>query len=373
MSRFTRRAGLFALLASLLLSNVAQADDERDPSITLYTASNGTAGNVVLSFAQRGNGTLLAGPSYATGGRGTGAGLGNQNGLILSQDERFLLAVNAGSNDVSVFQVRERELRLVGTSPSGGVRPVSIAVDRGLVYVLNAGSDDISGFQLGESGRLYPLAGSRRTLSGTGVAAAEIAFSPDGRTLVVTERATNNILTFPVDRNGLATGKNVIASQGQTPFGFSFSKRRQLIISEAAGGAANASSASSYRLGQDGGLTVLSAVVPTLQSAACWVVVTPDGRLAFVSNTGSATISAYRVSGAGRLQLLKPDGISATTGAGPIDLALSSDGRILFSLNGAGKSVDAFRVRANGDLAALGSVAGLPAGANGLVALRQDD
>ncbi|MGH8429711.1 MAG: beta-propeller fold lactonase family protein, partial [Solimonas sp.] len=151
-----------------------------------------------------------------------------------------------------------------------------------------------------------------------------------------------------------------------TPFGFAFGKRRQLIVSEAAGGAPNASSLTSWRLNRRGELSIVDPTVPTLQSAACWVVITPDGQFAYTSNTGSNTISGFRVRANGRLVPLDAGGVTASTGAGPIDLALNAGGRVLYSLNGGGRTIDAFRVLEDGALETLTSIGGLPAGANGL-------
>ncbi len=342
----------------------------RAEPVTLYAASNAVERNEILSFVQDRDGSIRPTGSTRTGGTGTAGGLGNQSGLVLSPDEEHLLVVNAGSNDISVFQIRERGLRLVSVTPSGGTRPVSIALDRDLVYVLNAGSDSISGFELSEYGRLHPIAGSYRELSGTGVNAAQVAFSPDGRTLVVTERATNNIVAFPLDRAGVARDRVITPSIGQTPFGFSFNRRRQLVVSEAAGGAANASSVSSYRLARDGSLTVLDPSEATLQSAACWVVITSDQRYAYASNTGSNTISGFEIRGNGQLQPLSGDGITASTGDGPIDLALTSDSEFLYSLNGRDGTINGFAIGRGGQLTAVGEVGGLPVNANGLVARR---
>lgn len=374
MTHRNRRSSAFALLAALAFTGSAIAADdrgrdERDGPAYVYTLSNAVGGNAVLRFRQNPRGALRPDGAFATDGRGTGGGLGNQSAIAATEDGRFMLAVNPGSNDVSVLEILRSGLRLVGVTPSGGTRPVSVTVDRDTVYVLNAGSDSIAGFELDSAGHLTPLPGGRSALSGTAVNAAQIAFSPNGRALVVTERATNNIVVFPVGRDRVPTARNVIASQGQTPFGFSFNRRRQLIVSEAAGGAANASSASSYRLTREGDLTVLDSVEPTLQSAACWIAVTPNGRFAYASNTASDTISAFRVRGDGDLVLVNADGIAARTGDGPIDLAVTSDGDLLYSLNGADRSIDSFRIESDGRLVRIGSTAGLPVGATGLLAL----
>ena len=103
-----------------------------------------------------------------------------------------------------------------------------------------------------------------------------------------------------------------------------------------------------------------------MQTAACWVVVTPNGRHAYVTNTASGTISSYAVQKSGKLTLAQP--VAATSGAGPIDAAIAGSGRHLFVLNSVSQSITSFSVGRDGSLANPGSVSGLPAGANGLAA-----
>lgn len=132
----------------------------------VYTMSNAVSGNSIIMFDRLPDGQLVAAGQVSTGGTGTGGGLGNQGGLTLTRSERWLLAVNAGSDTVSVLEVRNRGLRLRDVEPTGGTQPVSVTEHRGLVYVLNAGSDSITGFVLDRHGRLHSLAGSTRSLSG---------------------------------------------------------------------------------------------------------------------------------------------------------------------------------------------------------------
>lgn len=189
-----------------------------------------------------------------------------------------------------------------------------------------------------------------------------------GDLLVVTEKATNKIVTFRVDRDGLPSQAQVHNSNGPTPFGFAFGKRDQLFVSEAFGGAANASATSSYDVDGGGGLTTISGSVATHQTANCWVVVTSNGRFAYVTNTGSGSISGYRIAQDGKIALLDANGQTAITGGGPIDLALSVNGRFLYSLNSGTNTLGAFRVESDGSLTPLPFVVGLPASANGLAA-----
>jgi 6-phosphogluconolactonase (cycloisomerase 2 family) len=368
--------GLIAIV--LTLSNTAQpiaqqpssTHDGRHHAVVgaVYTQTNAAGGNAVLVFDRLADGRLIPLTSVDTGGAGSGGGLGNQGALALTHNERWLLTVNAGSNSLSVFAVNRRGLRLIDVAPSGGLQPISVTEHRGLVYVLNAGSDTISGFRLGRRGRLHAIDGSTRPLSGIGTGPAQISFAPDGNVLVVTEKATNKIVTFPVDRDGVAGLAQVQESSGQTPFGFAFGKRDQLFVSEAFGGAPDASATSSYEIDRDGILTTISPSIGTLQTANCWVAVTPNGRFAYVTNTGSGSISGYRIGFDGGLELLDADGRTGVTGAGPIDLALTDNGQFLYSLNSGANTLSAFQVHADGSLTALPTTAGLPAGANGLAA-----
>lgn len=335
----------------------------------VYVMSNAAAGNEVLAFARSADGGLSPAGSYATGGLGSGAGLGSQGALVLTDDGRWLLAVNAGSDELSVFRVGPHGLSLADRVGSGGDHPVSVTVHGSLVYVLNGGgAGNVSGFTLSPRGELSPLAGSTRPLGGAGTAPAQVELSPDGRVLVVTEKATSRILTYTVGGDGLAGGPTLHPSAGATPFGFAFAGRDRLIVSEAFGGAPDASAASSYHVSRNGALQVVSPSVGTTETAACWVVVSRDGRYAYVTNTGSGTVTGYAVAPDGSLTLLDADGETAHSGAGPIDADFSANGRFLYVLDAGSHTVSAFRRAADGSLSPVGGAAGLPASAVGVAA-----
>ncbi len=114
---------------------------------------------------------------------------------------------------------------------------------------------------------------------------------------------------------------------------------------------------------------MLQASAPTHQTAACWVAVTPWGRFAYTTNTGSGTVSGFAVGRAGALALLNANGIAANTGAnsGPIDMTIAGEGRLLYVLNGASHTISAFWIGLDGALTAGPVVSGLPGAANGLV------
>ena len=373
----------FLVLAAALVTGACSDRDLTDPTATssvlpaystetepgaVFVMTNGSA-NAILLFERRADGTLGGSTSFATGGAGTGAGLGSQGALAFSADGRYLLAVNAGSDELTAFRVIHRRLERTARVASGGDMPISVTVHGSVVYVVNAGgTGNISGFTLSPHGTLTPIAGSSRPLSGSGTGPAQIEFSPDGNTLVVTEKATNRILTYAVNAQGLASGPTVHVSAGMTPFGFAFAGRDLLIVSEAFGGAPDASAVSSYHLeGSDP--DVVSASVPTTETAACWTAVTRNGRFAYVTNTGSGSITGYAIGRSGTIERLNGNGVTGSTGTGssPLDAAFSSSSQHLYTLNGNG-TISAFAVAANGALTPIAGAAGLPAGAAGIVA-----
>jgi 6-phosphogluconolactonase (cycloisomerase 2 family) len=338
----------------------------------VYTMTNSPAGNAVLAFDRAADGSLTAAGSYPTGGLGTGAGLGNQGGIVLDEAANRLAVVNAGSNEVSLFRVSgDGTLSLTDRVSSGGTSPISVTFSHELLYVLNAGgSGNIAGFQISSSGDLSPIAGSVQPLSTGASGPAQISFAPGGRWLVVTEKATNVISTYAVDNNGVASGPVTSTSSGATPFGFGFTNAGTLVVSEAFGGAANASAVSSYTGPENGAWAPISPSVATTETAACWIVVTNSGRYAYTTNAGSGTISGYAIHQGG-LTLLDASGVTGNIGAGtgPSEMTVSRDSKFLFALAGASHQIAAFSIGADGSLTALaGWISGLPAGDNGLAA-----
>jgi len=354
-------------------TGIVMAENQSGPG-AVYTMTNAIAGNQVLAFSRSADGSLTSIGAFSTGGNGTGAGLGNQGGVILSPNNHLLFVVNAGSDDISVFDVKPESLTLIGTFNSGGVQPISHTLYKNLLYVLNGGTDNISGFIVGQDGMLSPLAGSTRQLSQVNTAPAQIEFTPDGNVLVVTEKATNKIDTYVVDSNGLAsTVPTVVDSEGATPFGFAFGKQNLLLVSEAHGGDPDVSTVSSYMVYPDGDLAVISSAVPTNETAACWLVITKNGRFAFTTNAGDGSISGYGINKDGYIYLLDPDGKTGNTGAGsaPLDMAFSINNHFLYSLNSGNGTISGFRVGPSGQLIQLTNpiqAAGLPDGVNGLAA-----
>lgn len=365
-----RRSSALALAAVTLTMPLIVGAKLASADGAVFSLSNATSGNSVRVFDRMSDGSLNPRRTFPTGGKGTGGGLGNQGALALSDSGNWLLAVNPGSDSVSVFYVFGRFLLRTDIEPSRGMQPISVAIENDIVYVLNAGSDEVEGFRLSIFGRLTPIADSSRPLSASGAGAAQVSFNPTGDLLAVAEKATNRVLTFAVDGDGMLGQAHVQDSPAPTPFGFAFGRRDQMLVSEAAGGAVGASTLTSWQLHADGSATPITAAVPSGQTAACWVAVTRDGRFAYVANTGSNNLSTYAVAEDGATSL--QSAIAAQTGAGsaPTDLALDRNSHFLYALNPGNGSISAFQVDTDGALQLIEHQAAGAAGsgATGLVA-----
>jgi 6-phosphogluconolactonase (cycloisomerase 2 family) len=186
-----------------------------------------------------------------------------------------------------------------------------------------------------------------------------VSFSPNGNHLVVTEKATSRIDVYSVDNAGIASGPTWFASAGATPFGFFFGHRNELFVSEAAG------SASSYAL-SGGSLTTISGAVATNQGAPCWAVVTKNGKFGYTANAQGGSISGFAIAPDGSITLLDANGATAIVGRGATDMALSENSQYLYQLIPG--NIVALAVQADGHLATVGTVGGLPAGTVGLAA-----
>lgn len=368
--RFTTKFCLLASLPFFISANSHAAWHFDSFQGAVFTQTNDSSDNEILMYGRDARGDLQFIQAYSTGGTGTSSGLGNQGSVILTHQNRWLLATNAGSHELSVFAITDSGLKLIDKIASGGDRPISVTAFDNIVYVLNADSDNITGFTLSSKGQLSPIADSTQSLSISGTNPAQIQFSPWGDVLVVTEKATNSITTFALQDDHTLSLATVNPSVGNTPFGFDFDRRGHLIVSEAAGGATDASSVSSYSVENDNMLGVISGAVPTTETAACWLVVSPNGRYAYTTNAGSSSISGYRIQGDGSLWPVDTDGVTGSTGDGtnPLDMAMSHNGRNLYTISPATQSIVGFRTSKQGSLRFQGSYNTQHTTINGLAA-----
>ena len=340
----------------------------------VYVDDNTTGVNTIAAFDRHADGTLTpqAGSPFSAGGAGTGGGLADQGAIQISPDGRYVLAVDAGSNQISVLRIRhDGSLRLVhdGVVSSGGVLPDSVAIHGDLVYVANSGNggSNYTGFTLNPGGHLRPLRGSTVALP-DGSAQADVLFNGTGTKLVGTRVGSSLIDSFTVGRDGLLTAApdSPIAAQGLGPFGSEFRPTNpdQLFVSNAHNVGAGTGTISAYNDSANGTLSPLAgSPFADDQTAPCWIEITHDGQFLFTVNTGSGEISRYSIASDGTLTLLGSTPVSQTGGVGAVDSRLSPDGRYLYVDESRIGKVGEFAV-SGGNLTELtGSPASLPAGA----------
>ena len=324
--------------------------------------------NHVVALARAADGALTRLGAYATGGAGDATPhLTSQGSVVLTADGRHLLVTNVASHDVSVFKVVESGLEPVQTVSSGGAAPKSVAERDGLVFVLNTGKPGVTGFRLTETG-LEPLMGAEMPLSAANAEPAQIGFTPDGSMLVITERATDSIITFAVAADGRLGEMTVTPSSGPTPYGFAFTSGGTLIVTEAFRAGKGEAAASSYAV-RGGSLTPATRSLGNGRSEICWAVVTKDDRYAFTTNFADGAVSRYAIGADGSLAL--EDATAALTVDGRPGLRdedLTADGRFLYAIDADSGSIFGWEVGEGGSLSPIGSWAGLPLTIAGLAA-----
>jgi 6-phosphogluconolactonase (cycloisomerase 2 family) len=284
---------------------------------------------------------------------------------MLTGDGRHLLVTNTASGDLSIFAVGQDGLSLLETVATGRA-PKSVTEHGGLVYVLNTGEPSLAGFRL-SGAKIQPLAGSMRELAGD-TDPAQVGFSPDGATLVVTQRGTDAIGIYPVLETGQLGKPSVQPSSGPTPYGFAFTNRGGLVVTEAFGAQLGKAAASSYRIG-DAGAAPISRSVGNGRSEICWAVVTSDGRHAFTTNFGDGAVSRYSIGDDGSIALDDAAaGLAMDGQTGLRDEDLSGDGRFLYAIDADSRRVFGWAVGEGGSLSPIGSWEGLPVTVAGLAA-----
>ena len=373
-----RSFAIWALVSGLALSagvlaSSSQAYAYSGRGAALFVQTDSPSGNQISAYEQGSSGELTSSGTYDTGGNGsvaTGAAvdpLASQGSLALAGQGRVLLAVNGGSDTVSVFRVDGSALLLTDIVSSGGDTPSSIAVRGNLVYVLNSGGPgSIEGFLL-SGWRLRPLSGTNRSLGlGNSTppffldAPGQVGFTPDGGQLIVTTKNSgSDIDVFSMTHSGVPSSTPVVnPAAAPVPFAFTFDSAGHLLVTEA-----GASALTSYTVNPDGTVTPLGTAGDG-QAALCWV--TADNGHFYGSNAGTANVSQFVVNSSGAPQLV--GAATPTTGGGATDSTASSDGRFLYVEEGGAGTVDQFEVGSGGSLTQSGELSGLPAPMEGIAA-----
>ena len=378
LSRARRLAACAAILggfgiAATAASGVASASPATTSPVVgyVYVNDNTTGVNTIAGFARHADASLtpLTGSPFIAGGTGSGSSLASQGAIQITRDGKFVVAADAGSNQVSVLRVKNDgslKLQPGGVVSAGGTLPVSVAIHDNLVYVANAGPTDsnYTGFTLTPSGRLHSLPGSTVSLP-NGSQPGDVSFNSTGTNLIGTRVGTSLIDSFSVGGNGRLTAAptSPVAAQATGPFGSEFNPANpsQLFVSNAHQGPGQGS-VSTFNTARDGTLSALSAT-PFVngQSGTCWVDVNSGGTALFAVNTGSGTLSSYSVGAGGALTLAGNTPIAAQAGVGAVDLRLGPAGKTLWVDESTANQIGVFAVNGT-TLTQLPSVA-LPVGA----------
>ncbi|MGW3649429.1 lactonase family protein [Streptomyces sp. NPDC000878] len=331
---------------------------------------NELAGNTIHAFGRGYDGALSAAGGFATGGKGGDQvdaptdSLASQGSLVHDERSGLLLAVNAGSGTVTSFRVQGQKLTERRTVSSGGDFPASIAVSGTLAYVMNAGGvGSVQGFRITAKG-LVALSGSHRSLGLDNEkvplfssSPGQVAFTPDGRALVVTTKSANTVEVFPMQGDGRPAHRPVVNdSAGGVPFAITFDKAGRMLVAEA-----EKSTVSTYKVRADGTLKVVQRPLANGQNTLCRLE--RAGDFFYGGNTGNSTVTGYRTDRHGRLALTNDIGIAtppSVMSQGVIDLAVTRDERFLYVQNGTSGTVDGFRIGKNGSLTKVTTATGLP-------------
>jgi 6-phosphogluconolactonase (cycloisomerase 2 family) len=391
MHPLTRIAAIVGVVTLMVVGSTTAQGVSAAPKVVghVYVNENTAGKNTIAAFNQLADGTLapMHGSPFNAGGAGTGTIIGSQGALQVTRDGRYLLAVDAGSNQISVLRIdHDGELHRVGSPvASGGIEPVSIAVYKDLVYVANEGNgttgSNYTGFKFHGDGKLTPLSQSTIPLPPTALP-GDVFFSPDGKHLVGTEVGTDDPSTFLIDSFIVGHDGRLIAApgspfpaQGAGPFGSEFrpTNSSQLFVSNAHDGANNGT-VSAFKVARNGVLTSISgSPFADNQTAPCWVEITRDGKYLFTVNTAVPSISRYRINDNGKLKLLGSTPFKNPAGLRPFDARLSPNGKYLYVADAGLGAVSIFAVD-DGNLKELSaSPVALPAGATPFGIVVTDD
>ena len=332
--------------------------NQHDPAVQISASADAPSEpdrvNQVVAYSRSADGVLTEIGVYDTGGvgeniRASGANpLASQDPLIVSKDQRFVFAVNAGSESISSFVINDdftltpASLDVSTSGATGAQNPVSLTVFEDILYVVNTGNfvdaegaeltvlpqdrnrvnASIIGFRIGDDGSLTEIPGSE--VAEIGNNAGSIEFNDTGEYLYITERRTNNIVSVTLTAEGIPLEYDdgelrisEVPSITEQPFGTDLYPAENgtfLLVSEGNNGAPGLSALSSYQVEENGALTGISLSsgvegdpLVTGHTFGCWVefVETPTGDFAYVSNTPDGVITSYAVGDEGGLTVLE--------------------------------------------------------------------
>jgi uncharacterized protein (TIGR03000 family) len=325
----------------------------------VYTLDNDPRENRLIVLEQQADGSLSPAPGspYLTGGKGLAGGDIDEQGAVRLHGQ-FVLAVNPGSNSVSVFKKQgDGRLMMVPGSPfpSMGDNPLSLTVHGNLVYVANQAAPfsnptaepNLAGFRMDENGKLDPIPGAMYTFP-KGQGPAQVEFSPTGKSLAVTAgfqgEDTSRIWSWKVMADGtLSQGPgSPLAPKGASGVvGYSWGHDgKHIYVSNFRGSAVTVFAIDE----QTGGVRQVGDAYGDNEQAACWTAIAPNGRTLYVGNFVSNSISVFDVLADGKLKLLGTAKRRGGDGPDTKDIEVSKDGKSLYAVGSGKREIAVFRI-----------------------------
>ena len=308
----------------------------------IYLETNDAAGNAVLAYVQKPDSTITAlpGSPFSTGGKGLAnptQGLGPDdadNEVVITPDNKFLLAVNAGSRSIAVFRIeKDGNLTAVNGSPfnSGGPNPESITIDGNYVYIVNKGTNDpeASGnepnytvMKIDGNGALSAVDNSTiKAIAGSSPSQALLSnnhhflFGTDflGFMLTPVQGSLRSFIIGSDHKLTVASAPIIIPGKGGALGLWQHPSADILYVGFPLQG-----KVSVYNIDANTGALHLSTTVDA-GPAACWLRSSKDGKYLYALNSGENTISIFNTSNPG-----SPTGLGKFTlkNSGPVYMAM---------------------------------------------------
>ncbi|MFF8979950.1 lactonase family protein [Streptomyces cellulosae] len=297
-------------------------------------------------------------------GGGVIGGVGDPSFLAVHPDGRTLYAVNE-REDGAVTAVRLSDRKVLGSSATGGSAPCHLSVHPGGEFLLSAdyGSGTVAVHRIeasGAPGGRTDLVTHSEPAPGPGQQgphAHQFLTAPDGGHVLAVDLGTDTVYTYRLDEKAgtLTEVSRATARAGAGPRQLTFHPggRYAYLANELD----DTVTVCAYEP-QSGRLTI-GEPQPTGSDPQAGtnypaqLVVTGDGRWAYLANRGHDSVARYAVEEDGaRLRLL---GTVPVGGDFPRHIALSPDGGLLFTANQKSGDVSVFRVDADsGELSPAG-------------------
>ncbi|WP_437669817.1 lactonase family protein [Sorangium sp. So ce131] len=308
-----------------------------------YTITNPDGENGIEAFARDPEtGRLTHLGRTMTGGKGDPFTGGAEQHALVSDGER-VFAVNPGSDEISAFAIEDDgSLTLLGTSPSGGRRPVSLTLHADRLFVVNEGnppgadpSDFVeasyAGFTVRSDGTLEPIPGATVAVD-KGHSPSDILFNHDGSRLVAARPAGSFLDSFEVGADGALKRTDQRETPAAFALAFSPTAPDQIFVALADGQAGlPAPGVAAYTLADDGTLGLNNVITDADQFDPCWLAVSPDGRYLWAAAFLPRTLTRYTIAADGAIAA---SGVydPGQTGPGATDIALDPAGKFLYQL-----------------------------------------